>query len=73
MRGFLNKIFLADLLQGLWVTFENQNPKYIYTEQYPADRPKAELIGAHGSISIPTLMKLSVSPRESAQQGATVV
>src|SRR5207245_11551209 len=40
MRRFLRTIFLVDLLQGLWVTFRNQNPKYIYTEQYPAQRPK---------------------------------
>src|SRR5450759_2830951 len=40
MRGLLNKIFLVDLFQGLWVTFRNQHPKYIYTEQYPAERPK---------------------------------
>jgi len=33
-------VFLVDLLQGLWVTFRNQNPKYIYTEQYPSERPK---------------------------------
>jgi hypothetical protein len=30
MGGLLNKIFLVDLFQGLWVTFRNQNPKYIY-------------------------------------------
>ena len=29
-----------DLFQGLWVTFRNQNPKYIYTERYPEERPK---------------------------------
>src|SRR5258708_36509983 len=40
MAGLLKKIFLADLLQGLWVTFRNQNPKLIYTEQYPTERPK---------------------------------
>src|SRR5450759_5943896 len=40
MRGLLNRIFLVDLFQGLWVTFRNQHPKYIYTEQYPAERPK---------------------------------
>lgn len=33
-------IFLVDLLEGLWVTFRNQHPKNIYTEQYPAERPK---------------------------------
>jgi NADH-quinone oxidoreductase subunit I len=40
MTSLLRKIFLIDLFQGLWVTFRNQNPKYIYTEQYPAERPK---------------------------------
>src|SRR5260370_7688162 len=40
MGGLLDKIFLMDLFRGLWVTFRNQNPKYIYTEQYPAERPK---------------------------------
>ena len=34
------KIFLVDLFQGLAVTFRNQKPKYIVTEQYPAERPK---------------------------------
>src|SRR6185369_214788 len=40
MPSLLKKIFLVDLFQGLWVTFRNQHPKYIYTEQYPAERPK---------------------------------
>jgi len=40
MRKLLKTIFLVDLFQGLWVTFRNQNPKYIYTEQYPQERPK---------------------------------
>src|SRR5258708_12475323 len=40
MREFLRTILLTDLLQGLWVTFRNQRPKYIYTEQYPAERPQ---------------------------------
>lgn len=39
MADILKKIFLVDLLQGLWVTFRNQHPKNIYTEQYPAERP----------------------------------
>src|SRR6476620_7242717 len=39
MTKFLRTIFLVDLIQGLWVTFRNQHPKYIYTEQYPAERP----------------------------------
>ena len=37
---FLKTVFLVDLFQGLWVTFRNQDPKRIYTEQYPAERPK---------------------------------
>ena len=37
---FLRKVLLLDLLQGLWITFRNQNPKLIYTEQYPQERPK---------------------------------
>src|SRR6266849_2930181 len=40
MREFLRTILLADVLQGMWVTFRNQRPKYIYTEQYQAERPK---------------------------------
>jgi NADH-quinone oxidoreductase subunit I len=40
MRKLLRKIFLVDLLQGLWVTFRNQSPARIYTEQYPEQRPK---------------------------------
>src|SRR3982075_2103004 len=40
MGKILRTVFLVDLLQGLWVTFPNQNPKYIVTEQYPSERPK---------------------------------
>lgn len=40
MRDFLRKIFLVDLLEGLWVTLRAQHPKNIVTEQYPATRPK---------------------------------
>jgi NADH-quinone oxidoreductase subunit I len=40
MDRLLRKIFLVDLFEGLWVTFRNQNPKYICTEQYPAERPQ---------------------------------
>lgn len=39
MKKLLKKIFLVDLLQGLWVTFRTQHPKNIVTEQYPAQRP----------------------------------
>ena len=40
MGGFLKKILLVDLFRGLWVTFQNQSPKYIYIEQYPTERPR---------------------------------
>jgi NADH-quinone oxidoreductase subunit I len=40
MRKFLRTVFLVDLIQGLGVTFRYQAPKYICTEQYPAQRPK---------------------------------
>ncbi len=33
--SLLRKIFMVDLLQGLKVTFLYQDPKEIYTEQYP--------------------------------------
>jgi NADH-quinone oxidoreductase subunit I len=39
MNKLLRKIFLIDLVRGLWVTFRNQKPAYIYTEQYPQERP----------------------------------
>jgi len=40
MWKFLRTVLLVDLIQGLWVTFRYQQPKYIYTEQYPAQRPQ---------------------------------
>ena len=40
MPQFVRKIFLADLWEGLWVTFRSQRPKNICTEQYPAERPE---------------------------------
>jgi NADH-quinone oxidoreductase subunit I len=40
IRAFLKRILLLDLIQGLGVTFRAQNPKNIYTEQYPAERPQ---------------------------------
>lgn len=40
MRKLLRAVFLIDLIEGLWVTFRYQHPKNIYTEQYPAERPK---------------------------------
>ena len=39
IKRLFRTVFLVDLLEGLWVTFRNQHPKYIYTEQYPAERP----------------------------------
>ena len=44
MPSLLRKVFLVDLLQGLKVTFRYQDPKEIYTEQYPLSarrRPSA--------------------------------
>jgi NADH-quinone oxidoreductase subunit I len=38
--AILRKVFLLDLIQGLAVTFRYQNPKEIYTEQYPLERPQ---------------------------------
>ena len=40
MPSLLRKIFLVDLLQGLKVTFRYQDPREIYTEQYPLERPQ---------------------------------
>ena len=40
MRRFLRTIFLIDLIEGLRVTFRNQHPKNICTDQYPRERPK---------------------------------
>jgi NADH-quinone oxidoreductase subunit I len=39
MRKFLKTVFLVDLLQGLWVTFRNQKPSLVCTEEYPRERP----------------------------------
>src|ERR1700745_2045663 len=40
MPNLLRKMLLLDLLQGLKVTFRYQDPKEIYTEQYPLQRPQ---------------------------------
>ncbi len=40
MKSALKKLFMVDLLAGLRVTFRNQHPKEIYTEQYPMQRPQ---------------------------------
>ena len=40
MPALLRKILLIDLLKGMKVTFRYQDPKEIYTEQYPLQRPQ---------------------------------
>ena len=40
VKRFFRTLFLVDLIKGLAVTFRAQNPKNIYTEQYPSARPK---------------------------------
>ncbi|MGI9102142.1 MAG: NuoI/complex I 23 kDa subunit family protein [Terriglobales bacterium] len=35
----LRKMFMVDLAKGLAVTFRNQHPREVYTEQYPLERP----------------------------------
>jgi NADH-quinone oxidoreductase subunit I len=40
MRKFFRTVFLLDLIEGLRLTFRYQHPKHIYTEQYPAQRPR---------------------------------
>ena len=42
MQRLFRKVFLIDLLQGLKVTFRYQDPKEIYTEQYPMERPQVD-------------------------------
>ena len=39
LKAKLKRVFLVDLLQGLWRTFSYQPSKYSYTEQYPQERP----------------------------------
>ena len=48
IKSFLRKIFMVDLLEGLWVTMRYDlavgarggKPKELYTEQYPKERPQ---------------------------------
>ena len=40
MPELFRKVFMVDLIKGLGVTFRNQDPKEIYTEQYPLERPQ---------------------------------
>src|SRR5437660_11483033 len=39
MTEILRRMFMVDFWKGLLLTFRSQNPKYIYTEQYPLERP----------------------------------
>ena len=39
MNSFLSRLFLADFWKGMLLTFRTQNPKNVYTEQYPLERP----------------------------------
>ena len=36
----IRKALMVDLIRGLMLTFRYQNPKTIYTEQYPLERPQ---------------------------------
>src|ERR1022692_1260074 len=40
LSSIFRKVFLVDLIQGLGVTFRYQDPREIYTEQYPLERPQ---------------------------------
>jgi NADH-quinone oxidoreductase subunit I len=40
MNKWIRKVLLLDLLRGLRVTFRQQSPDQIVTEQYPAERPE---------------------------------
>ncbi len=40
LAPLLRKVFLVDLLKGMKVTFKYQDPKQVYTEQYPLERPQ---------------------------------
>ena len=40
MNTVLRKLMFVDLIKGLRVTFRNQDPKELITEQYPLQRPE---------------------------------
>lgn len=40
LKRALQKLLLVDLVKGLSLTFRYQNPKQVYTEQYPMQRPQ---------------------------------
>ena len=39
MKELVSRIFQADFLKGMGVTFRTQFPSNVYTEQYPLERP----------------------------------
>ena len=39
MWNLLKRILFIDVIAGLFVTFRQQRPSNVYTEQYPAERP----------------------------------
>jgi NADH-quinone oxidoreductase subunit I len=39
MNSIMKRLLLADFWKGMILTFRTQNPKNIYTEQYPLERP----------------------------------
>ena len=40
MKNVIRKMLFVDLIKGLKVTFRNQDPKELITEQYPLQRPQ---------------------------------
>src|SRR3954463_6149528 len=40
MKKWIRKVLLLDLAAGLRVTFRQQSPSQVVTEQYPAERPE---------------------------------
>jgi NADH-quinone oxidoreductase subunit I len=40
MKRLLRKMLFVDLMKGMKVTFRNQDPKEVITEQYPLQRPQ---------------------------------
>jgi NADH-quinone oxidoreductase subunit I len=40
LKQALKRVLMVDLLKGLSITFRYQDPKEIYTEQYPLQRPQ---------------------------------
>jgi len=40
MKRWIRKLLLLDLVAGLRMTFRQQKPSKIYTEQYPSERPE---------------------------------